>query len=215
MSNWNLGTLMSSATAALGNRTDIPASTVSFWVNEAQRFVWDQLPHDQQEAIAISSTTVNENRITLPTDFQELLVLSNISGGGAPAPLYPMNPWDIDSASTGTSTPTNYMLYADWLELWPSPDSSYSLQMRYRKRLATMTATTAVPSVATRFHYAVFLKATELLAQHVTLDPQTAAVNSNAYVAYMMSTPNDRALRMREQRYVGLSLPTDLKGSRP
>ena len=207
MSNsWSLAQLMSNATSVLGNRTDISASTVSFWTNEAARMVWDALPHDLQEGMAVSSTTSGEDKITKPSDFQELLTLSNLSTSPADL-LEPINLYQLESWTTDIGTPTHYCEFNNWLELRPSPDSAYSLQMRYRKQNSTMTATTAVPSVATRYRYPVFLKTVELLAQNVTRDPMTAAEFGNRYSAEMMSTPPDRALRLREQRYASLSLP--------
>ncbi len=79
MPAWSLADIMSNATAALGQRSDIALSTASFWANEGYEEVWSQLPSDEQEAIAVSSTTVNEDKITLPTDFQEPISLSNTS----------------------------------------------------------------------------------------------------------------------------------------
>ncbi len=81
MPEWNLGQLLSRTTAALGNRTDITLSDASFWVNQAHSEVWDALPHFQQEAIAISSTTLNEDKIYSKT----------YKGGGVGAELAPTN----------------------------------------------------------------------------------------------------------------------------
>lgn len=194
---WTLGDYLSRVTAALGNRSDLAASTVSFWVNEAERVVWDLLPHDAKEALAVSSTTSGENTITLPTDFQALLNLSNTSAAGYDL-LEAASYDDIDSAGTGIGTPTKYVRYATWLELWPSPDSAYSLQLRYEKARSDMTLTTSRPSVGTRYQYAVYLKARELLATEVQ-DYQHAALSHNAFVEYLSAMPDDRALRQRSR----------------
>ena len=209
MPAWTLAELTSQATTALGNRSDIALSTASLWCNEAQRVVWDVLPHDLQEALAVSSTTVNDDKLTLPSDYQELLSLSNlsVSVGGQPALLDEINLDNLEAWSTTTGEPTHYALYSDWLELRPVPDSAYSLQIRYRKQLSEMTALTDVPSVATRYRHAVFLKTKELLAQHAINAPELAAQARNDYLSYMPSTPSDRALRQRENRFYGLAIP--------
>jgi len=206
MPAWTLGTIMSSATAALGNRTDVTASTASLYANQAQLEVWSQLPFDEQEAIAISSTTVNENKITLPSDFLEPLTVSNLSATD-PVLLDSINLDQREMYSTASGTPECYVLYANWLELVPTPDSAYSIQVRYRKQLSDMTETTDVPSVSTRYRFAVVLKTKELLAQHVIMDTEAAAEAHNQYVSYMGSMPSDRALRNRENRAAGVSLP--------
>jgi len=209
MPAWSLGEIVSTATQALGNRSDIALSTASLWANESQREVWDVTPHDLQEAIAVSSTTVNEDKITLPSDYQELLVLSNLSVsiGGKPVLLDEINLDDLESWSATTGEPTHYALYSDWLELRPVPDSAYSLQLRYRKQLSDMTELTDVPSVATRFRYAVFLKTKELLAQHAINAPELAIQARNDYLSFMASNPSDRALRQRENHFFGLGIP--------
>lgn len=206
MPAWTLGELASNVTLALGKRSDVALSTVSFWVNEAQRVVWDAIPHDKAETIAISSTTVNEDKMSLPTDFQEMLAVNNMSSQ-PPIMLDEINLDNAMSWSTTTGQPTHYLMFADYLELRPIPDSSYSLEMRYRKQLSEMTDLSAEPSVSTRFRYAVFLKAKELVAAHAISAPDLAATSQQEYLSYMLSTPGDRALKQRENRYMGVSLP--------
>lgn len=206
MPSWTLGECMSKATVALGNRSDIALSDASFWANEAQRVVWDAMPHDLQESIAVSSTTSGEDKITLPTDFEEILAISNLSIVGNP-PLESMNIENADSWITTLGVPAYYIQYADWLELRPSPSSSYSIQLRYRKALSDMTETTDRVSVGTRFGQAVMLKTTEMLADFVTHDDEAAAKARNKYVSYMAMTPSDRAKRHRENRFMACSVP--------
>lgn len=206
MSIWNLQNIMSNVTASLGRRSDIGVSTLSFWTNEAQRQVWDQHPHSLQEAIAVSSSTSGENRITLPTDFQELLWLSNISFN----PPVTMTPTTLAHAASYQSylgQPVVYYQYADWLELYPKPDSAYSLQMRYRKRMTNMLALTDLPSVDTMWHYAVYLRAKELVASNVALDEVAAKTAASDYERFVARTPNDRARKVRENKFAAVSLP--------
>ena len=203
---WTLGEVMSRSTTALGNRTDIPLSDASFWANEAHRIVWDSLPHDLQEQIAISSTTSGENRVTLPGDFQELLNLRISSSSTGHDVLQQLNIDTIDSASTSLGVPTKYAPFGDWIELWPSPDSAYSLQMRYRQQLTDISATTTRLSVATRYGYAVFLKSAQLLGENVIRDFESATAFEDKYLRYMNQTVPDRGLRQRERHDTTVSL---------
>ena len=204
---------MSRATAALGNRTDIGASDASFWCNVGQENVWDAMPHDLQEKLAVSSTTSGENRITLPSDFGEMLNIRLSSSSGSQDVLQLINPDDIDSNSNATrlGIPVEYMPYADFLELRPSPDSAYSIQMRYRGQLGTLVATTDRLSVATRFGEAVFLKTTQLIADNVVRDFNSGAAFGDRYVRFMLQTVPDRALRQRERHDMGVALPRNYK----
>lgn len=204
MPAWNLGELMSNVTQALGNRSDIATSTVSFYVNVGYEDVWNSLPHDAQEALAISSTTVNENRITLPSDFQELINLSNVSRQNAL--LGQLNQDQVASFSAFSGVPTNFALFDSWLELCPVPDSAYSMSMRYRKLRSDLTALTSVPSVATRLRPAIMYRATELMAQNVTLDASRQQQFSVAYMRALNELPSDRALQQRNEHAQGCSL---------
>lgn len=188
---------MSEMTAQLGNRLDVSLSKTSFYANEGCRQVWDSEQHARAEGLAVSSTTSGENRIDLPSDFQALLNVSNLSSS-PPFVLRPANVNEIDSLTTTPGLPQRYLQYATWLELYPSPDSSYSFQMRYQKQWSDMTITTSQPSLATRYHYAGMLKGLELLAESV-LDAATATRAAQRYVGYMSSTPNDFALRQRQR----------------
>jgi len=204
MPSWTLATLMSSATAALGNRSDIALSTVSLWTNEAYERLWTELPENEQEALAVSSTTVNEDKLTLPSDFLEMVAVSNTSNSNTL--LDPINVDQLLAFSDSSGVPRYYALYSDWLELRPVPDSAYSLELRYRKLRSDMTATTSLPSIATRYHQAIFLKTAELLADFVTLDPEKADRFRGLYRVHMATTPNDRALRARNDHAMGSSL---------
>ena len=191
MPNWNLSTLMSEATSLIGNRQDVSLSRVSFWLNEANRQVYDFVNQESAEALAVSSTTSGENRITLPTDFREVINLSNTSVTPVDV-LRQVDVDTIDSLTTVTGIPDRYVKFATWLELYPSPSSSFSLILRYRAQAADMVETTDVPSVDTQYRFGVLLKGVELLSD-VILDTESAAMYRNKFIGYMSSVPSDLA----------------------
>ena len=191
MPSWNLSTLMSEATALIGARTDISLSRVSFWVNEAHRQVYDFVNQEGAEALAVSSTTSGENRLTLPSDFREIINLSNTSVTPQDV-LRQVDVDTVDSLSTGNGIPNKYVKYATWLELHPSPSSSFSLILRYRAQASDMLATTDVPSVDTQFRFGVLLKSVELLSDAI-LDSEGATTYRNKFISYMNATPSDMA----------------------
>lgn len=191
MPAWDLSTLMSESTALIGARTDLSLSRVSFWVNEAHRQVYDFVNQESAEALATSSTTSGENRITLPSDFREVINLSNTSVEPVDV-LRQVDVDTIDSLTTITGTPDRYVKYATWLELYPSPDSSYSLILRYRAQASDMLATTDVPSVDTQYRYGVLMKSVELLSDAI-LDSEGATIYRNKFISYMNATPSDMA----------------------
>lgn len=197
MAMWTLGQVMSSATAFLGNRADIPVSTVSLFANQAALDINFAVEPQDVEGFAVSSTTSGENKITLPTDFYSAIALSNQSVS-PPYMLRKLNASDIDSAMTTVSRPDYYVLYDSWMELWPSPDSAYSLQLRYQARPSVMTSLTAMPSFDTRFGIAWMYKTTSYLARSVK-DYETAQAMDASYLQVMATIPTDLALRQRDR----------------
>lgn len=153
-----------STTAAKLSGTDIHPSRVSFYVNQAQRDVANRVQQVEFERLAASSTSSGDNKMFLPADCERVLNLS-FDTGNANRNIRQKNIQDMDAQSWGTQagTPEFYVSYATWLELYPSPNSQFSLQMRYVARLSDMTSLTAIPSVDTRYHQAVYFKTVDYL----------------------------------------------------
>ena len=194
---YTLGQVLSEATAIVGNRSDVPASRVSFYANQAALDINYAVEPQEMEAIAVSSTTSGENKITLPSDFQAMLEVSNLSMS-PPMILPKKNYMDADSAYTALSAPMNYVLYDTWMELTPSPDSAYSIQLRYQSRPSVLTVTSATPSFDTRFGIAWLYKTASYLAWGLK-DFETAAIMDQKYAAELSRIPTDLALRQRDR----------------
>lgn len=163
---WTLRDLMSEATAhAKLTSDDIQPSRVSFYVNAAQRDVANRIQQAEFERLAVSSMSSGEARLFLPTDCERVLNLS-FDTGSPPRNIEQQNVWDFDNKSSGTQTgtPRFYVSYATWVEFYPSPNSSYSLLLRYVGRLSDITNLDSIPSIDTRYHQAVLFKTVSYLA---------------------------------------------------
>lgn len=205
MGSFTLSTLISETTAMLGNRLDVAQSRVSLYANAALQFIWNTVEHDKSEALAVSSTTSGENRITLPTDIQELVALSNTSAV-PPNLLLPWNANDIDSSYTYQGTPTNYVLYNDYLELWPTPNSAFSLQLRYKTRAPTLSSATGVSSLHTKYDMAHLYK-TAALTANALKDWEGSSYYERQFQSEMLSLPSDLAMRQRAKEGMRVSMP--------
>lgn len=205
MPAWNLSELMSRATEALGNRAEIPASTVSFWVNQSENDCWFSLRLDQQEVSTATSTTTNSDVMVLPTDFASF-VGSPSNQSRSNALLTEINMDQLASFSSYSGAPTHFASYGTLVLLRPIPDSAYSLTYNYRRLRTEMTLTTAVPSVMTHLRPAIFHHAVQLLAENVTLDTDTAQRHGAYYSQTLRTMPDSFALRARDQHALGCSL---------
>ena len=189
-----LGQCLSRATTLAGGRRDWATSEASFWANMAAVEVFQQVHHTPLEALAVSSTTSGEARVTLPSDFEGMLSLSNLSitVEGAGRQLDRWEAYRMDSNATPLGTPIAYATYSDYLELWPTPDSSYSLQMRYYAKQPELVESTATPRFDERWHPG-WLYRTAALLELSRDNPQGAAVMQGQYLSYMGSIPSDKA----------------------
>jgi len=208
MPAWTLGDLMSQATTRIGRRSELAASTVSFWVNAAYQEVAQAAPSALMETITVSSTTSGENRLELPSDCMEIINLSWLTqlGDGSARTLRRTSSNRVDQAGFDENgKPREYNLFNNWLELWPSPDSSYSLQLRYYAYPSDMTATTVVPSLATEWRPAVLYLAEAFLHELVGNDLEGATARTR-YAGYVQSL-KDKEARRQMSGEMRLSLP--------
>ena len=195
----SLGNVLSYATTFAGGGTDWLPSEVSFYANMAATEVFNQVWHQPYEALAYSSTTSGENRISLPSDFDSPIALSNLSTqgriGGRVLRIETAE-WMDSQATVDFAEPEAFALYGTWMELWPSPDSAYSLLLRYRSRQATLVASTETPAFDERWHPGWLHKTTELLCASRG-NPEGEALARNRYQSYMGSIKDDRTLRQQ------------------
>ena len=192
----NLGQIMSIATTLNQGRLDYGPSELSLAANLACGEVSTRIPHRYLEGIAVSSTTSGERRMDLPSDFDYALTVSITSGSGWRKPLQERQVAWLDSLGTQLGEPTYYVHYGSWLELAPSPDSSYSLEMRYTAKVSSLVSSVDTPNLAERYHYAVALKTAEIAAM-MRNDIDQEAICRARYLSYMGSTPSDLAYQQR------------------
>lgn len=210
----NLGTLMSYATRLAGGRADWDASEASFWVNNAYFEVASQIGMQPLEALAVSSTTSGENKIAFPPDFHRTIALTCYVGSSS-----------TDSTSNNTTTfaliqrdsrfldsqnlngtgdavtagiPEYYQPFSTWFELFPSPNSAYSLQLRYFAKPQTLVNSTDTPTLDERWHSGVLYRSVALLeASRNNLEGE--AIAQNRYLSFMGSMPTDKALKQLDR----------------
>ena len=208
MPSYTLGEILSSATAAIGRRADIPLSDASRIANDAYFQVAYATRPEELEKIAISSTTSGENKIELPSDFFEPIsaaliyrpswsTSSSVQSSYRTLNLASIAQMDGRNPEPG-ACPTDVAFYNSWLELYPSPDSGYSFQLRYRAHPEDLLSTSSVPSVSTPWRKAVELKTREGLAAFVG-DGDAEAKASVDYLRYVATLKTSDALRQSGQ----------------
>lgn len=204
---WTLRDLMSESTTIAGLvDTHIMPSRVSHYVNLAIRDVANRLPAVEFERYAFSSTSSGSPFYFLPTDCEKVINLSLATGvtGEGGQGLRQTNVWEVDATSDGTQTgiPRMFASFGTWVEFYPSPNSAYSLQLRYLARYSEITNTESIPSVDTRYHSAVLYKTVEYLALRQN-NAALANLHHDRYEAELNRQPS--ALAQRQHDKLGFS----------
>ncbi len=211
---------MSLGTSLVGGRNDLSPSEASTWANLAleQVVVVAGAHHAPRETIAISSTTSGNNRIGLPTDFGYPIAFtlyqpsSSATTGSRNTLTVPLrqrdSAWaDAQDGQTIGGIPDTYVLYGSWLELFPSPNSAYSLQLRYGADQATLINSSDTPQLNARFHQAWLYKSAELFAA-ARDDTEREAMARNRYLNYVSTLETDPALKQHDRRGMNVRVIT-------
>lgn len=196
-----LGTLLSEATAALGNRSDIPLSVLSLHANLAQLEVASMLPQTELMSTTTLVLGAGSQTTNLPSDFAEVVDICRVNSYDAMGyrNLTLVPPRVIDNASEGTTAGTTdrFAVIAGSVLFFPPPSSADTFVLRYIKTPADMVSlTTSLPSLATRYHPAILYKLEENLADRV-LDSQRAAYFRGKFISVMGTIPTPDAVETR------------------
>ncbi len=210
----NLGTIGSYATTMAGGRADWTASEASFWVNTAYFEVASRTGMQPLESLGVSSTTSGENKVAFPSDFHQAIALTMYVGSNS-----------TDSSSNNTTSyaliqrdsrfldrqnmngtgeavvagiPEYYQQFSTWFELFPSPNSAYSLQLRYFAKPQMLVNSTDTLTLDERWHPAVMYRTVALLEASRN-NAEGEALAQNRYLSYMGATPTDRALKQLDR----------------
>lgn len=205
---FNLGELCSTATQFAGGRNDWSFSDASRFANMAYSEVYNRVGHIPLEAVAVSSTTSGENRYQLPTDYNYGLAMTLYQGSNSTATLsvsttvIRLKQHDANWADAQTLSPSgvpeSYVQYATWFELWPSPNSAYSLQLRYAVKPQILVASTDTLSLDERWQSAVLYKTVELLEASRN-NVEGEAIARNRYLNFCAITQPDKSLQQRDR----------------
>lgn len=195
---------MSQATYAVGRRADLDASIVSFYANEAYAEVASVVAHTALESVTTSAVAAGARRVEMPNDFGELVyaTLSNASGTQelkvASAEFV-----ETEFDSTDSSTPQYFVFQGNGIELWPAPESAWSIQLRYRAAPSDLIALTDTPALSAPWRAAILPKLEEKL-HNILGNPTGAALAHQRYLSYVQSIPSDEARRQSGQHPRGV-----------
>lgn len=159
---------------------------------------------EEGEKIAVSSTTSGENKIELPSDFYEPIsaaiihrpswsTSSSVQSSYATLKMVGMEAMDGRNPEPG-GAPSEIAFFNSWIEVFPSPNSAFSFQLRYRAHPTDLLSTSSVPSLSTPWRAAWLLKTQQYLADFVQ-DEAASAKAHGQFLAYVATLKTPTASR--------------------
>lgn len=205
-----LSQIISHATR-LAQASLLPASIVSEYANVAIDFVSQAagIQHAPKEGVTFASTSTSDNRLAFPANYDYALGLkigvpnSNSTATSRTTSWAPLTkqpaPWGDPYQSDTSGIPRDYAEFATWFELRPSPNSSYSIELRYVQKLSELTLSTATPALDEQWHWAVAVKTAEFISAFNS-DTTNEALNARRYVQAMGNARTDQGKRRMDER---------------
>lgn len=213
---YTLGDVCSKATLMAGGRADWSLSEASFWANAALEEVAraQGARHKPPETLYQSSTTSGGYRFALPSDFVAPLALTLWVGSNSTNTLSRMTyPVDLIQRTSdwGDSQayrylggiPENYVPWGTFFELVPSPNSAYSMDLRYVASQSELTLSTSTPTLTAQWSQAWLYKTVEKLEASRS-NPNGEAVARNRYINYVNTLDTDLAAMQKDKRSMAM-----------
>lgn len=119
------------------------------WLNTAQRKAVQESEFRTQEEAKAFTTTSGDNTLELPADFCRWIDLYDT---GTNWPLTALEKREYDALEASSGRPTLYTVVGDQITLWPTPDGSYPLSLRYWRLPQDMVADGDEPEIPVQYH---------------------------------------------------------------
>lgn len=171
MSITNYAELQASVASWL-NRGDLTANITDF-ITLAENQLNTDLKTRSMEAKTTLSTVAGVNTVALPTDMLEMRRLQVVGNYNQPLSYRSPDEISIDFASNTSAQPAVFTVIGGNIELAPTPDAVYSLELTYQQRIPALSVTnttnwllTAWPSA---YLYAALIAATPFIMNDARL----------------------------------------------
>lgn len=124
-------------------------------INEGQGYIAAQTDFREFFTTATTALPAGTEDLALPSDFSRLYsAVALQSGTEGNQPLAQITPSDFDRLPTDSAgKPQWYDIVGSTISVYPTPDASYTIQLRYWRVPDTMTLTTDEPEIPSEYHH--------------------------------------------------------------
>lgn len=122
-------------------------------LNEALRYVAAQTDFRELLDTETIAVTINDSSYALPSDFSRLYSVVILDSQGNRIPLFQQVVMDFETQPAFSGQPSHYTIDGNNLRIWPSPDASYTVELRYYKVPALMIDANDEPEIPSTYHH--------------------------------------------------------------
>lgn len=128
--------------------SDADSTTLTDLINDAYEDIWTREGWPFKEAEATVSVTVGDDTPTMPTDFGKVLAIGDDTNS-TELEFWRADKLQLDTIGslTDTGQPLIYYFVGSTFKLYPVPDGSYTLTLKYIKKFTPLSADTDVPDL--------------------------------------------------------------------
>jgi len=190
----------------LGNREDDATFALAkAWVRRAHQDMSTTKVFKEAIITAAGVTIASTQAVALPADFFSIYSLRDTTNKTRLVQVSNQRFDSFDNSLEGV--PTHYTLSPTTMELWRTPDAIFNLQIRYRKRLAPMTADGATTLIGPEWdQILIFLAAAYGFYDHNETERAQSKEAVAARMAKRLNTTLDENLQDRDEATEAIGL---------
>lgn len=203
----NLSSMLIQLRKMVGNpsTTDVVDTELTTCINDAVAHIFDRFNFNEAKRQAEFPTIAGEDKYALPSDCMALLSVANLT---SKVKLTKRGDrWALENISTSQGSPTDYVRYHNWLQLYPIPDGVYSILVRFKNSPVSLSVGTDVPDLPIAWHKGVLKYARHLYYNEVKIDPKMAEYYAGDFDRWVATKPSEVAEESVDID-TGVSLPT-------
>lgn len=203
----NLLQLRTDLRGRVGNPTvaEVPNSELDDRINESIRDIIDRYGFLNARKIVQFNTVMDVPRYAIPTDCLVVMKLRH--------PLDNLQlikrdeTWASKRMTEDSGRPTDYLRERDWMQLFPTPDDVYTLEIMYKAAPATLVNDVDEPELPSMWREGILLLAR---AKHwdYKLDIQKATHAYNVWERWVSTKPSEVSEELFADNTEGIIIPT-------
>lgn len=203
----DLSTIRTRLRRQVGNPsiTDVADSLLNEHINVAYREIADRYRFNNVRKLCRFSTIASTRRYSVPEDYSNAIRLRDLTNKIRLEKLDSRRLFELTDIDT-TGKPTKYTIVKDWIELHPTPDDVYEIEMYYKAEIVELSADGDIPALPTAWHQGILLLSKHYYYVEEGDVPKSLAA-FNAYEQWLATKPVE--LDEEKADYdSGVSIPT-------